>query len=66
MKNKEQKNYVKRGFSLLLSLAVSISGLGYIPGTEMAAEAAGPIQISSAADLKKNRKRCGVSHEWGL
>ena len=53
MKNKEQKNYVKRGFSLLLSLAVSISGLGYIPGTEMAAEAAGPIQISSAADLKK-------------
>lgn len=54
MEKKGRKKRMKRGVALLLSVVVSISGISYVPAAKMTAKAADdPIQISSAADLKK-------------
>lgn len=52
MKGKKQQSYVKRGFTMFLSLAVCLSGISWGPAEGTTAKAAGSqIEIASASDL---------------
>ena len=52
MKGKKQQSYVKRGFTMFLSLAVCLSGISWVPAEGTTAKAAGSqIEIASASDL---------------
>lgn len=54
MGKRERKKCMRRGFAFLLSLAVGMSGIGYVPASKITAEAADQrIPITSAEDLKK-------------
>lgn len=54
MRSKRLQNFARRGFAGLLSLAVGISGWGFVPSGSQTAQAAdGAISIGSAAELSK-------------